>query len=89
MLLMLINRPYLIALHQTTNIQIYDMTLKNSPTFHVHLQGCVNVHIRHMTVLAPEDSPNTDGFDIDCSVDVLLEDSYYSGGNILFETALS
>jgi hypothetical protein len=28
----------------------------------------------------PDGSPNTDGYDIDCCVNVLLENSYYSGG---------
>uniref|UniRef100_A0A914W8P7 Glycoside hydrolase family 28 n=1 Tax=Plectus sambesii TaxID=2011161 RepID=A0A914W8P7_9BILA len=76
-----LDRPNLIMLAQTNNINIHNITLKDSPILNTHLHGCTNVHMSHITVLAPWDSPNTDGFDIDCSVNVLLEDSFYSGGD--------
>lgn len=65
----------------TTDVTIHDITLKDSPSWTTHIAYCTNVHIYNVTVEAPWDSPNTDGFDIDCSVNVLLENSYYSGGN--------
>uniref|UniRef100_A0A914X7P5 Glycoside hydrolase family 28 protein n=1 Tax=Plectus sambesii TaxID=2011161 RepID=A0A914X7P5_9BILA len=76
-----ISRPNLIMLVYTTDVTIYDITLKDSPSWTTHLAYCTNVHISHVTVLAPWDSPNTDGFDIDCCVNVLLENSFYSGGD--------
>jgi polygalacturonase len=38
-------------------------------------------HIYNHTIRAPGDSHNTDGWDLSCSQEVLLEDSYYSGGD--------
>uniref|UniRef100_A0A914WRR4 Glycoside hydrolase family 28 n=1 Tax=Plectus sambesii TaxID=2011161 RepID=A0A914WRR4_9BILA len=75
------SRPELIMFTHTTDVKIYDITLKNSPSWTLHLANCTDVHIYNTTVLAPSNSHNTDGFDIDCSVNVLLENSYYSGGD--------
>lgn len=41
------------------------------------------VHIHHATILAPLDSPNTDGIDPDSSNDVCIEDCYISTGDDL------
>ncbi|KAH9719216.1 Pectin lyase-like superfamily protein [Citrus sinensis] len=42
-----------------------------------------NVVIRYVTILAPADSPNTDGIDPDSSSNVCIEDSYISTGDDL------
>jgi len=42
---------------------------------------CSNVVIRNVTVLAPHDSPNTDGIDPDSSSNVCIEDCYISTGD--------
>ena len=39
------------------------------------------VTARRISVLNPNDSPNTDGFDPDACSDVLLEDSYFATGD--------
>ncbi|KAL0324207.1 UNVERIFIED_CONTAM: putative polygalacturonase [Sesamum calycinum] len=45
--------------------------------------GGSNVVIRYVTILAPADSPNTDGIDPDSSSHVCIEDSYISTGDDL------
>ena len=37
--------------------------------------------VHNATILAPSTSHNTDGIDVDCSQDVLIEDSYISNGD--------
>ncbi len=56
-------RPRLIQLNHTNDIVIENITLKNSPQFHVSLEYCWNVTVKDVTILAPPDSPNTDGID--------------------------
>jgi polygalacturonase len=75
------SRPQLMMLVHSTNINIFNITIQNSPSWTVHFANCTNVLVSNATVLAPSNSPNTDGFDIDCSVNVTVEDSFYSGGD--------
>ena len=42
---------------------------------------CSNVRIQNLTILAPLNSPNTDGIDPDSSSDVCIEDCYISVGD--------
>ncbi|PRQ21992.1 putative galacturan 1,4-alpha-galacturonidase [Rosa chinensis] len=42
-----------------------------------------NIVVRYVTILAPADSPNTDGIDPDSSSNVCIEDSYISTGDDL------
>lgn len=56
-------RPRLIQLNHSNDILIENVTLQNSPQFHVSLEYCWNVTVRDVTILAPPDSPNTDGID--------------------------
>ncbi len=56
-------RPRLIQLNHSNDILIENVTLENSPQFHVSLEYCWNVTVKDVTILAPQDSPNTDGID--------------------------
>jgi len=56
-------RPRLIQLNHSQNILIQNITLQNSPQFHVSLEYCWYVVVKNVTILAPSTSPNTDGID--------------------------
>jgi len=56
-------RPRLIQLSRSQNILIQNITLQNSPQFHVSLQYCWYAVVQNVTILAPPTSPNTDGID--------------------------
>ncbi|XP_039059319.1 polygalacturonase-like [Hibiscus syriacus] len=58
------NLPINIRLDFLTNAMIQDITIRDSKQFHVNLLGCKNITLEHVTVSAPEDSPNTDGIHI-------------------------
>src|SRR3954470_22092718 len=56
-------RPNLIVLTRVKNLVVCDVTLQNSPKFHLVPTECDGVTISGITILAPERSPNTDGID--------------------------
>lgn len=76
-------RPNLIELKNSRSIIISNVIFKNSPFWNIHPVYCSNVVIRYVTILAPADSPNTDGIDPDSSTHVCIEDSYISTGDDL------
>lgn len=56
-------RPNMIVLTRVTNLTVRDVTLQNSPKFHLVPTECDGVTITGITILSPERSPNTDGID--------------------------
>ncbi|KAL7159934.1 hypothetical protein ABFS83_01G061400 [Erythranthe nasuta] len=76
-------RPNLIELMNSRGIIISNVIFKNSPFWNIHPVYCSNVVIHYVTILAPADSPNTDGIDPDSSSHVCIEDSYISTGDDL------
>nr|GEX34062.1 probable polygalacturonase [Tanacetum cinerariifolium] len=76
-------RPNLIEFKDSRNIIISNLIFKNSPFWTIHPVYCSHVVIHHVTILAPPDSPNTDGIDPDSSSHVCIEDSYISTGDDL------
>ncbi|KAK4422520.1 putative polygalacturonase [Sesamum alatum] len=76
-------RPNMVELMNSTSIIISNITFKNSPFWNIHPVYCSNVVINYATIVAPADSPNTDGIDPDSSSHVCIEDSYISTGDDL------
>lgn len=76
-------RPNLVEFMNSRNILISNVIFKNSPFWNIHPVYSSNVVIRYVTILAPADSPNTDGIDPDSSSHVCIEDSYISTGDDL------
>lgn len=71
------HRPYLIKISNCTRVLVADVTLRNSPMFHLVPQNCTDVTIRGIHIYAPANAPNTDGIDPsgwnflirDCAID--------------------
>ncbi|KAL9319652.1 hypothetical protein ACSQ67_011491 [Phaseolus vulgaris] len=76
-------RPSLVEFVNSQDIIISNLIFKNSPFWNIHPVYCNNVVVRYVTILAPRDSPNTDGVDPDSSSNVCIEDSYISTGDDL------
>ncbi|PIA34610.1 hypothetical protein AQUCO_03700120v1 [Aquilegia coerulea] len=76
-------RPNLVEFMNSKNIIISNVIFQNSPFWTLHPVYSSNVVIRYVTILAPADSPNTDGIDPDSSSHVCIEDSYISTGDDL------
>ncbi|RVW20011.1 putative polygalacturonase [Vitis vinifera] len=76
-------RPHLVEFINSTGVVISNVTFLNSPFWTIHPVYCSQVIIQNVTILAPLDSPNTDGIDPDSSNDVCIEDCYISTGDDL------
>ena len=72
-------RPRLIVLSNCVGLRVREVTLRNSPSFHLVPTDCEDVTIEGVTIRAPADSPNTDAIDpsasryvriADCVIDV-------------------
>eukprot|EP01018_Ginkgo_biloba_P027575 Gb_23151 [translate_table: standard] len=58
-------RGLLVQFMWCSDIEITNITLRNSPFWTLHPYDCTNVIISGLTILAPIDAPNTDGIDPD------------------------
>ena len=56
-------RPRLIVLRGVHDARVEGLTLKNAPMFNLVTDGSERIVIDGITILAPPDSPNTDGID--------------------------
>ncbi|XP_031391181.1 probable polygalacturonase [Punica granatum] len=76
-------RPNLVELMNSRDVIISNVVFQNSPFWNIHPVYCSNVVVRKVTIIAPLDSPNTDGVDPDSSSNVCIEDAYISVGDDL------
>jgi polygalacturonase len=80
-----IGRPHLMELNNCTDVEITGITLKDSAFWTLHPVYCKNVHIHHMSIVAPScrnyKCANTDGIDIDSSENVLVEHNWIDVGD--------
>jgi polygalacturonase len=72
-------RPPLVRLHNTVDIKIYNINLTQSACWTLWLANTTNVHVHDAFITSAHNGHNTDGIDIDCSVNVLVENVYYDG----------
>jgi polygalacturonase len=54
-------RPRLLTLNNCRHVDIRDLTLQNSPSFHLVPIECTDLTVSNVTIKSPSDSPNTDG----------------------------
>jgi polygalacturonase len=74
-------RPRMILLSRVKNLLVRDITLQNSPTFHLVPQECEDVVITNVTILAPAGSANTDAIDPSVSRRVLITKCFIDVGD--------
>ncbi|THG13390.1 hypothetical protein TEA_008243 [Camellia sinensis var. sinensis] len=75
------SRPYLIEIMFSQEVQISNLTLINAPTWNVHPVYSRDIIIQGLTILAPIDSPNTDGINPDSCSNIRIEDCYIVSGD--------
>ncbi|KAG9458041.1 hypothetical protein H6P81_002549 [Aristolochia fimbriata] len=75
-------RGPLVQIMWSSDIEISNITLRNSPFWTLHPYDCKNVRISNVTILAPiYGAPNTDGIDPDSCENMVIEDCYISVGD--------
>jgi len=74
------HRPYMINLQNGQRIHVHQITLKNSPMFHLALSSDNEVTIDSITILAPSSAPNTDAID-PSGVNYLIRDDSLAVGD--------
>eukprot|EP00850_Spirogloea_muscicola_P007077 SM000035S13057 [mRNA] locus=s35:129946:133091:- [translate_table: standard] len=75
------SRPHLVMVNQAKNLQIKGVTIQNSPWFHLFMSYCQGVVIDGIEILAPADSPNTDGIHVGYVSDVLINNAHIDNGD--------
>ncbi|KAJ4826567.1 hypothetical protein Tsubulata_008516, partial [Turnera subulata] len=65
---------------QCDNLSLRGLTHINSATGHIMIDKCNQVSITNLNIIAPGDSPNTDGIDIGGSSHVEIHDSFIGTG---------
>jgi polygalacturonase len=74
-------RPRLIILTRCKNLRVADITLQNSPSFHLVPTECEDVVITNVTIKAPFNSPNTDAIDPSMCKNVLITGCHIDVGD--------
>ncbi|KAK3143982.1 hypothetical protein QOZ80_4AG0307390 [Eleusine coracana subsp. coracana] len=73
--------PTALLVEQCNNLELSGFTSKNSPQMHVAVLNSISVHVEHLTIIAPRDSPNTDGIHIGHCTDVHIMNSNIGTGD--------
>ena len=74
-------RPHILTIIGGKNIRILDLTIQNSAYWTVHLIGCDDVVIDHITLLNSLKVRNSDGIDLDHSKNVRISNCYIESGD--------
>ncbi|XP_076895566.1 polygalacturonase-like [Bidens hawaiensis] len=70
-----------LAISNSNNVIVYGLSSVNSQMFHIAVNGCRNVRVLGANVVAPWNSPNTDGIHVQLSTGVTILNSKISTGD--------
>ncbi|CAN8229697.1 unnamed protein product [Cochlearia groenlandica] len=74
-------RPTSVSFMACNDIIYNGLTQMNSPNNHISIHECKNATLSNLHIIAPEDSPNTDGIDICFSRNIQVLDSSIQTGD--------
>ncbi|KAL0397098.1 UNVERIFIED_CONTAM: putative polygalacturonase [Sesamum calycinum] len=75
------NESNAITFHKCKNLKVRNVTLVNSQQMHMAFTNCMHVAASGVTVIAPADSPNTDGIHISSTTHVELKNVVVGTGD--------
>lgn len=70
-----------LAIANSNNVLVYGLSSVNSQMFHIVVNGCNNVAVVGANVVAPWNSPNTDGIHVQLSTGVTILNSKIGTGD--------
>uniref|UniRef100_A0A7N2R1H2 Polygalacturonase n=1 Tax=Quercus lobata TaxID=97700 RepID=A0A7N2R1H2_QUELO len=73
--------PINIRFDYVTNSKVQDITSKDSKYFHINLLECKKLQLQHVTIIAPADSPNTDGIHMGRSSQITITNATIGTGD--------
>ncbi|RDY07272.1 putative polygalacturonase, partial [Mucuna pruriens] len=76
-----INRPTALYLSECDHLFLSGLTHINSPKNHISINRCNGSLISKLHIIAPDESPNTDGIDISKSSNILIKNSNMETGD--------
>lgn len=74
-------RPRLLYLCRCKHVTVQGLTFRNSPAWNLHPYFSQKLKFLNITVQAPANSPNTDGFDPESCKDILVAGAHFSLGD--------
>ena len=74
------NNPRLIQSNGVNNVTVYDLSLTNSPNFHLVFNGGTGLTVWGLRIKTPANARNTDGID-PSGTDVTINNSYIQDGD--------
>jgi polygalacturonase len=74
-------RPRMINLYRCRHVLISGLRVQNSPSWNIHPTLCEDVILDQLTILSPEEAPNTDGIDPDSCKNMRISNCYISVGD--------
>ena len=74
-------RPWLIEFYQCLNVSVANVTLQNSPMWHLALRFSNKVNVTGLKVATAGTSPNTDGVDLVGSTNVTIANANLADGD--------
>ncbi|KAM5558860.1 putative polygalacturonase [Rosa sericea] len=75
------DRPKALRFFNCNDLQLSGLTHVDSPKGHISILNCTNVIVSNLHIIAPDDSENTDGIDINMSRHVDIHDCIIGTGD--------
>ncbi|XP_027337006.1 probable polygalacturonase At3g15720 [Abrus precatorius] len=77
----LIDSDSALRFHGCNGLTVKYLRNINGPGSHISVNGCEGAKFSQINIHAPQESPNTDGFDISASKNILIQDSTIGTGD--------
>lgn len=78
---MCLNIPTAFVVYSSSNVHLRDLKFRDSPKSHIEIAMSTHVQVENLEIVAPGDSPNTDGIHIYASQHVVIQNCTIATGD--------